>query len=296
MTSAGSSADGKSASGLGKGLAGILGDALATERAPEVSNLLGAATVRRDPEVRKLVTELALDALADGFGADMALIVGRDDDGGLASVSPRLPASWNTLDSIAFETVGRLWSLLEHESGEMADQRTLGPQSLLTVRCDSATRPLAAGLLRPSPFDPDEERIISRLVRSVAVALYSDNEMPSESAIRVLTRGSNDRILADVRIGDTDDRRNAAAVADDPVTAVARASAELCDAALTVTFAGQTRVHSSLVTVVVLGDAVGGPLFGLAVTDPASSSGPAEAVFSAAKVANYDPFVLSNGH
>ncbi|MFT7648241.1 MAG: hypothetical protein ACI8Y4_002992 [Candidatus Poriferisodalaceae bacterium] len=304
----------RSGRGLGKALSGILGDAAAAERAPEVSGLLGAAQLRRGPEVRSLITGMALDSLVDGFGAETALIAARDDAGGLAAVGARLPANWNTLSEVAFETVGRLWAVLgesnqavsgQADSGQAVldarasddfEQVEMDGAFLLVCRCATASRPIAAAMLRGTRFSSQEERTIARLIRSVALALYSDVALPSDAAIRVLTRAADDGVLADVRVGDSNDRRNAAAVADDAVTAVARASAELCDAALSVKFVGQTRVHSSLVTVVVLDDADGGPLFGLAVTDPASTTGPVEAVFSAAAVASYDPFVVPQDH
>lgn len=296
------------ATGLGKGLGGILGDALSADRAPEVSGLLGVAKVRRDPEVRKLVTELALESLAAGFGADGALIVARDADGELASVSSRLPSGWNTLEATAFESVGRLWKLLEEPASLRPDQAdeavgtsfsaqipveqiTVGATSLLLCRCMAGSSPMAAAVLRSTPFDQREQQTVYRLVESVAVALHGDTSPPADAQIRVLTREAGEGILADVRVDDGSDRRNAASVAADQVTAVARAAAELCDTALSVEFAGQSRIQSCLVTVVTLTDELGGPLFGLAVSDPASSTGPVEAVFSAASVANYDPFV-----
>lgn len=297
------------ATGLGKGLGGILGDALSADRAPEVSGLLGVAKVRRDPEVRKLVTELALESLAAGFGADGALIVTRDGEGELASVSSRLPPGWNTLEATAFECVGRLWKLLgdppdslgfdrsagaSDESAQAqlpVEQVTVGATSVLLCQCSAGSSPMAAAVLRSTPFDQREQQTVYRLVESVAVALHGDTSPPADAQIRVLTREAGEGVLADVRVDDGSDRRNAASVAADQVTAVARAAAELCDTALSVEFAGQSRIQSCLVTVVTLTDELGGPLFGLAVSDPASSTGPVEAVFSAASVANYDPFV-----
>ena len=287
------------ATGLGKGLGGILGDALSADRAPEVSGLLGVAKIRRDPEVRRLVTELALESLAAGFGADGALIVARDEDGELASVSSRLPSGWNTLEPTAFESVGRLWQLLGDSSATVdsevqmpVEQIDVDGTSLLLCQCSAGSSPMAAAVLRSRPFDQQEQQTVYRLVESVAVALHGDTAPPADAQIRVLTREAGEGVLADVRVDDGTDRRNAASVAADQVTAVARAAAELCDAALSVEFAGQSRIQSCLVTVVTLTDELGGPLFGLAVSDPASATGPVEAVFSAAGVANYDPFVL----
>jgi hypothetical protein len=281
-------------SGLGKGLSGILGEALSTDRAPEVSELLGISNVRRDPEVRRLVSGLALDSLADGFGADAVVLVSRDEDNELASVSSRLPASWESLEAVPFETIGRLWSALDDDDMLDEQQTTLGEGvSLLLCRSNVQRHVTATAVLRSRPFDDNEIQTISRLVRSVAHAIHGDAALPSETSIRVLTRESEDGLLADVRLGDEHGRRNAAAVGDDAVSAVAHAAAELCDAALTVSFAGQTTVLKSLVTIVILLDDSGGPLLGLAVTDTAAATGPVEAVFRAARVVNLDPFASS---
>ncbi|MEZ5342761.1 MAG: serine protease [Acidimicrobiales bacterium] len=69
---------GKSPTGLGKGLAGILGDALDQRALPEVSSLLGTKAVRRAPEVRcTIVSELGLRFIAESFASDGSIIVRR---------------------------------------------------------------------------------------------------------------------------------------------------------------------------------------------------------------------------
>ncbi len=272
-------------SGLGKGLAGILGDALRTERAPEVSQLLG---VRSTPEVRKLTTELALAALAEGFGADGVVVVSRLDDGTLATVASQLPEGWSGLDAAGFEVAGRLWAALADPSIEF-EQTALGDTSLLICRQESAQGALAAAMVRPSAFDATEQRLVARLVRSVALAVNGVADVPAGASIRVLAKSADDGVLADVRLVGPGDRRNAAAVGSDEVAAVAAAAAELCDIPLTIVFAGRTRVQSQDVTVVVVTDGEG-PLFGLSVTDPSSGTGPVQAVFNAAKAAGVDPF------
>ncbi|MEZ5378943.1 MAG: hypothetical protein R2733_20765 [Acidimicrobiales bacterium] len=273
-------------SGLGRGLAGILGDALATDRAPEVSQLLG---VRQAPEVRKLAVELALAALAEGFGASGVVVASRSGDGPLAAVASRLPEGWSGLDRAGFEVAGRLWAALCDESAHDFVQLPLEDEHLLICRQQSATGPLAAAVVRPEPFAPHEQRLVARLVRSVALAVNGDREVPTAAAIRVLAKSADDGVLADVRLVGPGDRRHAAAVGPDEVNAVAAAAAELCDLSLGVIFAGRTRVQSQDVTIVVATDGEG-PLFGLAVTDPASGTGAVEAVFNAAMAAGADPF------
>ncbi len=277
-------------SGLGRGLAGILGDALTYERAPEVSNLLG---IRSTPEVRKLATSLALTALAEGFGAEGVVVVSRAVEGSLATVASRLPEGWSGLDAEGFELAGRLWTALGDPDLEF-EQVKLGELHLLICRQQSAAGPLAAAMVRPAAFDDQEQRLVARLVRSVALAVNGGNEVPADASIRVLAKEADDGVLADVRLVGPGDRRHAAAVGPDEVNAIAAAAAELCDLSLSVVFAGRTRVQSQDVTVVVVTDG-DGPLFGLSVSDPSSGTGAVEAVFNAAVAAGANPFASVTG-
>ncbi len=272
-------------SGLGRGLAGILGDALSYERAPEVSQLLG---IRSTPEVRKLATALALTALAEGFSAEGVVVVSRAVEGTLATVASRLPEGWSGLDAAGFEVAGRLWSALGDPSLEF-EQLPLGDLSLLICRQESAAGPIAAAMVRPEAFDDQEQRLVARLVRSVALAVNGGREVPADASIRVLAKTADDGVLADVRLVGPGDRRHAAAVGPDEVSATAAAAAELCDLSLSVVFAGRTRVQAQDVTVVVVTDG-DGPLFGLSVTEPSSGTGAVQAVFNAAVAAGADPF------
>ncbi len=272
-------------SGLGRGLAGILGDALSYDRAPEVSQLLG---VRSTPEVRKLATSLALTALAEGFAAEGVVVVSRAVEGTLATVASRLPDGWSGLDAAGFELAGRLWMALGDPSFEFA-QVPLGDLNLLICRQESASGPLAAAMVRPERFDEQEQRLVARLVRSVALAVNGGREVPADASIRVLAKTADDGVLADVRLVGPGDRRHAAAVGPDEVSAVAAAAAELCDLSLSVIFAGRTRVQAQDITVVVVTDG-DGPLFGLSVTEPTAGTGAVEAVFNAAVAAGADPF------
>lgn len=278
-------------SGLGRGLAGILGEALSLDRAPEVSHLLG---IRSTPQVRRLATELALSALADGFAADGVIVVSRAastsevDGRATATVASRLPEGWSGFDAEGFEVAGRLWQALDNPQLEF-EQVSLGEQHLLICRQESAAGPLAAAIVRGRPFGHAEQRLVARLVRSVALAVNGGREVPSTASIRVLAKSADDGVLADVRLIGPGDRRHAAAVGTDEVTAVAAAAAELCNSSLSVVFAGRARVQSEVVTVVVVTDGEG-PLFGLSVTDPTSGTGAVEAVFNAAVAAGADPF------
>ncbi len=278
--------DGMKPSGLGKGLAGILSDALSYERAPEVSTLLG---VRNTPEVRRLATELALTALAEGFEADGVVVVSRSGEGRSATVASKLPEGWSGLDAEGFELAGRLWAALDDDDFEFA-QTALEGRQMLICRQDSSPGPIAAAIVRSRPFDHDDERLVARLVRSVSLAVNGASDVPGGASIRVLVNKSgDDGVLADVRLVGPRDRRHAAAVGADEVAAVAAAAAELCDVSLEVVFAGRARIQNQDVTIVVVTDG-SGPLFGLAVTDPSSDSGAVQAVFEAARAAGVDPF------
>ncbi len=279
-------------SGLGKGLAGILDDALSYQRAPEVSTLLG---VRNTPEVRRLATELALTALAEGFQADGVVVVSRSGPGRSATVASKLPEGWSGLDGEGFELAGRLWAALDDVDFDFA-QTSLDGRQMLICRQDSSQGPIAAAIVRSRPFDQDDERLVARLVRSVSLAVNGASEVPGGASIRVLVKAGGDGVLADVRLVGPSDRRHAAAVGPDEVAAVAAAAAELCDVSLDVVFAGRTRIQNQDVTIVVVTDG-SGPLFGLAVTDPSSDSGAVQAVFEAARAAGVDPFAgVLTGH
>lgn len=292
-----------SASGLGRGLAGILGDALATDRAPEVSQLLGVSGVRRHPEVRRLVSELALASMAEGFGAQSVILVSKDSDGRLSSVATRLAPSWHLLDPVAFETVGRLYQALatpddgdvsDHPCGLSSEQVSLDGAALLVCRSSSGSLVTATAVVRGVAFDANEQATIGRILRSVAVALQGETDTRLLQRLSVelatpRTSAPGDRSVAHVTLAGNgqSELREGLAEHDDPVTAVAAAAARACAESLEVSFAGQTRFQDGpsthVVTVVVLQDG-NGPLFGLSVTEPASTTGPAEAVLNAAGV------------
>lgn len=279
--------------GLGKGLAGILGDMVDVAPTEGVNELLGSQEVRRSAAVREMVTEMAISAIASGFATDGVIIARRDGDGQLATVASKVPSSWSGLDPLMFEVSGQLWRML-HSGTDGQIQDDVGSYHFLLCRQSSQDGPMAAAIIRKRPFDDHEVLTVGRLVRSVGSALGESLLIPPDSAIRVLSQESNDGVLADVRLGLADDRRHGAAVAESAPIAIARAAAEICDIDLEIQFVGQSTVDESLVTMVVVSAHSGGPLFGLAVTDPSASTGPAEAVFSAARIVNGDPFSAHN--
>ncbi len=281
--------------GLGKGLAGILGDAMAARPSPEVASLLGQHAARRAPEVRRLVIDLAVEALSHSFGALGVLLARRETDGDhRIELASTMPARWSLDEPTGFEIVGRLWGLIDrHGDDEVVD---VDDVSGLFTSAEVGTSRLAAALVRAVPFDDDERRVIGRLLNSVARAFDPSDALPEGAALRVLVRPSAEGSLADVRLSNHRGRRHAGSVAATAERAVAQAAAELCDLALRVRFAGTTTVGDNLVTVVVVEEADGGPLFGLAVTDRSSASGPAEATFAAAASIGAAPYPLSSTH
>ncbi len=203
-------------SGLGRGLAGILDDTLSVRASAGVDELVGRRPHRPSPgsiALRRRVTSLALDALADLVG---------------------------------------------------------------DVGADAVNRVHAAAL--------------AGLARSVGAALAEPRPLPADHALRVLVREEHDGVLADVRLAVGAERRHAAAVAASPARAVAQAAAELCDESMRVSFAGTAPVDERFVTIVVVVDAAGQPLFGLSTHDDDAERAAAEAVFAAAAVAGIDPF------
>jgi len=280
---------GASSSGLGRGLGGILGQAMTDSRAPEVSMLLGASALRKAPEVRQMVSELALQALSESFDTLGVLLVRCDVDQPLAAVTSRIPEEWSIDEPVGFEISGRLWGAL-NKAEDGHEQFGIAGSHLLVTRQSMGTSVVGAAVLRTEEFDSSEVGIVERLLRSVATALGSGSPIPEGASLRVLVQPSGEGVLADVRLGNDGDRRHAASVASDSERAVAQAAAELCDLPLSVRFAGKTVIDNSIVNLVVVDEPAGGPLFGLAITDQSSASGPAEATFAAASVVDAGPY------
>jgi hypothetical protein len=278
------------ASGLGRGLSGILGDVAGHEPSREVSELLGSVSRRDSPGIRRLVTELAADSISNGFAAEGVLMARRSADGTIDPLQTRLGSTWSTNDPFGFEVNGRLWQTLEREIDETR-QFEIGPSSVLFARHQLGTSVMATAVVRSTPFDEAEQAQLGGLFRSAARAIEVDTAIPEKISLRVLVTPSGDRFLADVRLVDGTARRHGASVADTEDRAVAQAAVELCDLPLDVRFAGSTLVDDDDVSIVVL-DGDSGPVFGLAITGRMSSSGLVEATFAAAACAGADPFSL----
>ncbi|MEL7158086.1 MAG: hypothetical protein AAFN30_16025, partial [Actinomycetota bacterium] len=116
--------------GLGRNLAGILDDTIPSRRAGAGSGLgqlLGGPSATTPPRVREFVTETALAAIADGFGAE-AVAIARVDGADDAVVSSRLPPSWDESSSLTFELYGQLWGLLERR-GRLTESTVAAPSA-----------------------------------------------------------------------------------------------------------------------------------------------------------------------
>ncbi|MEM7341524.1 MAG: hypothetical protein AAF467_22925 [Actinomycetota bacterium] len=289
----------RQASGLGRRLAGILDrNGQAQEPvAAGLKHLIGTSGPDPSIGVRRFVTEMALGAIADGFGAEAVAIVRLDTDCEPA-VSSRVPPSWVQSSRLTFELYGHLWRLLEtrgttlHSDGphdrdateahgqiDLAGRPTwLGWQA--TVHGD-----LAAAVVRSESFSEPERVTLNRIVRSVAVALGTSGQIVPPGtglAARVWPRGT--RWRAEAAVDANGKRRKAFADAGSAPEAVAVAAAKLCRVPVEVMFAGRTELDGVAVTLVVVVDDADAPYLGLSVTDPDDAVGAMEAVFSAVAV------------
>lgn len=277
-------------SGLGRGLSGILGDVADHQPSREVSELLGSASGRDTPQIRRLVTELAVESISTGFAADGVLMARRCADGTIDPLQTRLGSSWSPSDPFGFEVNGRLWETVDRDLPAIR-QLEVGRSRVLLARHQFGSSIIATAVVRSEPFDPTEQDQLDCLLRSAARSIEVDTSIPETTSLRVLVTPSDDRFLADVRLVDGVSRRHGASVADTEDRAVAQAAVELCDLPMEVRFAGSTRIDDDHVSIVVLnGDS--GPVFGLAITGRMSSAGLVEATFAAAASAGADPFQL----
>lgn len=305
--SAGTTLSSRSPGGLGRDLAGILDDAGSAARNNRSSSsglkqLLGRGISVTPPRVRQFVTEIALGAIADGFGAE-AVAIARLDDDDHPVVASRIPPSWGESPSLTFELYGQLWGLLERRGLLLDTRHSRRPRR--TNELESATyhqiqlghRPtwlgwhptasgdLAAAVVRREPFTEAEQATLSRLVRSVAVAIgIKRSSLPPDAGMSALIRRDGDRWRAEAVVEAEGKRRRAFADADTSELAVARAAAKLCRVPTEVSFAGRTELDGTAVTLVVVQDAQNAPFLGLAVTEPDDQAGAVEAVFSAVSV------------
>ncbi len=234
------------------------------------------------------MTELAVDAIANGFNADGVLMARSGSDGSIDPLQTRLSSSWSPSDPIGFEINGRLWAALNDQTNDISSA-TVGGYSVLLARHHLSDSVISTAVVRTRPFDDEEPAQLDGLIRSAARAIEIDSSIPETTSLRVLITPSEDRFLADVRLVEGTSRRHGASVADSEDRAVAQAAVELCDLPMDVRFAGSTRVGDDHVSIVVLnGDS--GTVFGLAVTGRMSSAGLVEATFAAAASAGADPF------
>ncbi|MEM8925908.1 MAG: hypothetical protein AAGD35_20580 [Actinomycetota bacterium] len=289
--------------GLGRNLAGILADAASRDDGMGVGlrQLLGRGASATPPRVREFITEAALGAIAEGFGAE-AVAIARVDDADNAVVSSRLPPSWEESSSLTFELYGQLWGLLERRGARLGQSvpsersRRAGAggeasTSHVVVLHKRATwlgwqatgrGDLAAAVVRHEPFTDGEKATLSRLVRSVAFAIGAKpSQSSTETEISALLVPSDERWRAEAIVAADGKRRRAIAEADEPDLAVARAAAKLCRVPAEVSFAGRTDLDGMSITLVVVHDRHRAPFLGLAVTEPDRVEAAAEAVFSA---------------
>jgi len=288
-TASRTSADRTANSGLGRGLSGILGDVEGHEPSREVSELLGSASRRDSPEIRRLVTELAVDSISSGFAAEGVVMARRGPDGVVDPLQTRLASSWSTSDAFGFEVNGRLWDAMANDGAAVLHQVSIGGTHVLIARHGLGESVIATAVVRARRFDERELAQLDGLIRSAARAIEIDTSIPESTSLRVLLSPSGDRFLADVRLVEGVTRRHGASVADTEDRAVAQAAVELCDLPMDVRFAGSTIVNDDHVSIVVLNGELG-TVFGLAVTGRMSSAGLVEATFAAAASAGADPF------
>ena len=294
-------ADGRSQRGLGRDLAAILENSLATE-APTVglTQLLGERRPAT-PSVRRFVVDVALAAIAEAFEADAIVLARRRNDDDLPVISSRLPPSWDDELGVRFELVGHVWDLLRDgptPRRHPSQHRVItvdGLHAWLGAHWGSEVR-LAAAIARRTPLTDREQLALARVVRSVACAVDDEpTPLPSGTRLSVslstaATKGDHNGereaapdLRAVVALRGGGERRTAAAEAPSAELAVARAAVELAGASsrVTVGFAGRVAVDDMSVSIVVLEALDDAPLIGLVVSDRACRAGPAEAVFAA---------------
>jgi hypothetical protein len=287
--------------GLGRGLAGILGDVqppLASRRRG-LQQLLGRGFERSLSRIRQFVTDTALAAIAEGFEAEAVVIARRDGIGLPAVVSSRIPPSWEEAPSLTFELFGQLWRMLDdaasertlpaagvrRSSGMVGRGVSIGNHEVWLGCQETVEGFLVAAVARCRPFTIDEDVVLARLVRSVAVAVGGEGPVLPEGSIRSLeVLGRSDWSEVDLCLELDGRRRRSRATGPTPELAVARAAAACCRPRCEVTFAGRTRLDDAEVTVVVVDDGAASPLLGIAVTSPGDEAGPVEAVVSAVSV------------
>ncbi|MFV0257041.1 MAG: hypothetical protein ACK5PP_01140 [Acidimicrobiales bacterium] len=242
-------------------------------------------------------------AIADSFGAEAAVIA-RRDAAAPASVALRVPPSWGETPELAFEVYGRLWRLLDDVAVAGAAQGPvpggnrrqelgrIGRYQVWFGAQQASGSHLAAAVARSHPFTTEETATLTRLVRSVAVAVGSERTPFDRGIVTRLVAEPPDRSpfpgVAVVQLTRTRHgrARSAEARAATVELATAMAAASACGHDGLVRFAGRTELDGSLVTLVLMSDRSGSPLLGLAVSAVDDELGPVEAVWSAVSMAD----------
>jgi hypothetical protein len=288
----------RTAGGLGRGLAGILDPVPAVTRRsrPGLQRLLGRRDSVTPPRVRQFVTDTALGVIAEGFEAD-AVAIAHVDDVGQPVVATRLPPSWEGSSSLTFALYGHLWALLEgrpetdwgddrcrtrQRGVAAADECRIGGFATWLGGQATTRGPFAAAVMRREPFTAVECDTLTRLIRSVGVALGPDRSaLPHDAVVKATARCDGTRWRTETVVEVRGKRRRAFAEAGTRELAIARAAAKLSRRPVEVAFAGRTDMDGTAVTIVVVVDENQSPYLGLALTDPAGGTGAVEAVFSA---------------
>lgn len=174
-------------SGLGRGLAGILGQPSMSPEASSTSGLdqlLGSTGERRTSQLRPFILRAALAAVVESFGADGAVMTlqaepARPESPGRTSspepvVVSYLPPSWGAGSGALFELHGRLWGLtrVNPESDQnWSGQYPVGLHHAWAARLAGSDGPVGVAFVRRRPFDHAETRALERSMTSALSAL-----------------------------------------------------------------------------------------------------------------------------
>ncbi len=274
-------------SGLGRGLDGILGDAFVADADSGLLQLLGGHNTEPAREVRQFVADTAVGAIAAKFGAEAVWLATSEVSGTVSLVATHLPPSWLHVSPTSIEITGRLWSALSGETGYR--QTPIGHQ-YLWVCSQRFERSFVVAVVRQEPFDANEQRTLSRFLRSVSVAIGGERSGVPDIDISVSVQQGHQMATAEVNISSGDQKRTARTEASSAHLATANAAASLCEVSCTVAYAGQVSLEQYAVNMVVVLDDTDAPLIGLSVAPGADPSGPARAVFSSLASVSGQPF------
>ncbi len=259
--------------GLGRGLAGIIGDALDSDRAPEVSALLGADATARSPRIREAVARLALGAVRDRFAAD-AVLLANLEQGRPVALTTSAGSGWGSDDGARFEVHGRLWRTLVAARGQHHQVNLDSGPAAWFCHQPGTVGSTAAAVVRTVPFDEHEESLLARLVRSVVAAMAHD-------AALVASWGLEVDVADDVAV--TVHGRTHHGDAD-----VAAALGH-CGDGLEVPFVGTTEIDGQGLSLAVIDDGAGAPVIGVAVRELGDPAGPVEAILLGAHLLGRGP-------